>query len=215
MTEKPPAIAEPEKPPKKRRSYKRARRLRFKIDSLPPQANGAVCRVQERLREGRDTQQDILFDLHSELRQMGIKTTISKSSMSNYAKWIAAQGHEVLAMRDFANILVERLGTTEGSDVELYLGELIKAAIGKAVKALLDEDKPEMTDLRDAATALYRLARARATSLETRKQVLKEIGERVDELAKERGLSKAGVNDFKRMLRIPTDDDDDDQDGAP
>jgi len=202
-------------PPRKRRSYKRARRLRFKIDTLPPEASHAVKRVQERLREGKDTQKLILFDLHTDLAQLGIKTRISISSMSNYAKWIMADGHEMLAMRDLADVFVERMGTTEGSDVALYIGELITTAVGKAVKQLLRQENPDMTALRDAATALYRLARARSTSLETRKQILREVGNRIDEQAREKGLSRSSVNEFKRMLRIPVEDDDSAADDDP
>ncbi|MEM9734200.1 MAG: phage protein Gp27 family protein [Pseudomonadota bacterium] len=188
---------------------KQSRPRRNAIDALPEKAAHLVQWVREELLNTRLNQTEILDELNCNLEELGIKRKISRNSMSNYAKIIMAQGHEIIHAREMAQVFINHMEASSGTDVELYVGELIKAAIAKSMRAIIAQDKPSMKDLREAATALYRLSRARATAHSTKRAILREIGDRVEEEGRKNGASPESIETLKDALGINDDEPDD------
>ncbi len=200
-------------PAKQRRSSTHSRPRRNAIDALPVEAAHEVAWVREELLGTRLNQSEIREQLNANLAAMGINKVISASSMSNYAKYIMAQGHEIIHAREMAKVFINDMKARDGLDVELYVGELITAAVAKAMRGIIANEEPDVVALRDAATALYRLARARAASHAVRRTILKEIGDKIEAEGKANGASQDSIDKMKQALGLNVDVSDDEQGG--
>lgn len=189
---------EPTQPPR------RGRGRLSSIDILPEEAEPAVMRAMDALKERKKPQAQILRVLNLELEALGIKP-ISKSAFNRKALWLATYGRQLEQAREIASVYSERLQETPDGDVGMLLGETLKTLIFDVLtEASLSKKSPSMVMLGVASEALRNLEKAREMSVNNRikieREFIKDAKKAVDRVAKEKGLSKDTISAIKSQI---------------
>ena len=187
-----------------RDTRKRGRGRLSSIDTLPEEAEPAVQRAIEALKDRKKPQAQILRVLNAELEAIGAKP-ISKSAFNRKALWLASYGHDLEHAREIASVWAERVDETPDGDVGMLLGETLKTMIFDVMmEASLSKKSPSMVMLGVAAEALRNLEKAREISVSTRVKIerdfIKDAKKAVDRVAKEKGLSKDTIAAIKGQI---------------
>lgn len=186
------------------RPDRRGRGRLSSIDLLPDEAEPAVMRAIDALKERKKPQAQILRVLNMELEAMGAKP-ISKSAFNRKALWLATYGRQLEQAREIASVYAERLNETPDGDVGMLLGETLKTLIFDVLtEASLSKKSPSIVMLGVAAEALRNLEKARELSVNNRikieRDLFKDAKKAVDRVAREKGLSKDTVTAIKRQI---------------
>ncbi|MFN3868999.1 MAG: DUF3486 family protein [Hyphomicrobiaceae bacterium] len=183
---------------------KRGRGRLSSLDLLPEEADPALHRAIDALKDRKKPQAQILRVLNMELEALGAQP-ISKSAFNRKALWLASYGRQLEQAREIASVWSERLDETPGGDVGMLLGETLKTMIFDVMaEASLSKKSPSMMMLGVAAEALRNLEKAREISVTTRVKIerdfIKDAKKAVDRVAKEKGLSKDTIAAIKSQI---------------
>lgn len=185
---------------------KRGRGRLSSIDTLPEEAEPAVMRAMEALKDRKKPQAQILRVLNMELEALGLDIKpISKSAFNRKALWLASYGRQLENAREIASVWAEKLEETPNGDVGLLLGETLKTLIFDVLsEASLSKKSPSMVMLGVASEALRNLEKARELSVSSRvkieKEFIKDANKAVAPVAKDKGLSKDTIAAIKSQI---------------
>lgn len=186
------------------RPERRGRGRLSSIDLLPEEAEPAIMRAMDALKERKKPQAQILRVLNVELEAIGAKP-ISKSAFNRKALWLASYGRQLEQAREIASVWGERLQETPDGDVGMLLGETLKTLIFDVLtEASLSKKSPSIVMLGVASEALRNLEKAREISVNNRikieREFIKDAKKAVDRVAKEKGLSKDTITAIKSQI---------------
>lgn len=196
--------ADPASNDEQARPERRGRGRLSSLDLLPEEAEPAVMRAMDALKERKKPQAQILRVLNMELEAIGAKP-ISKSAFNRKALWLASYGRQLEQAREIASVWAERLEETPDGDVGMLLGETLKTLIFDVLtEASLSKKSPSMVMLGVASEALRNLEKARELSVNNAVKIKREFytdaKKAVDRVAKEKGLSKDTVAAIKQQI---------------
>ena len=141
------AASDPASNEETEKPQRRGRGRLSSIDLLPEEAEPAVMRAMDALKERKKPQAQILRVLNMELEALGIKP-ISKSAFNRKALWLATYGRQLEQAREIASVWAERLNETPEGDVGMLLGETLKTLIFDVMsESSLSKKSPSMVML--------------------------------------------------------------------
>ena len=176
------------------------------IDLLPEDAEPAIMKALDALKDRKKSQAEILRELNADLEALDLDITpISKSAFNRKALWLASYGRQLENAREIAGVWAERLDETPEGDVGMLLGETIKTLIFDVLsEASISKTSPSMAMLGIASESLRNLEKARELSVVTRSKIeanfIKNANKAVEKAGKEKGLSKDTINEIKSQI---------------
>lgn len=174
------------------------RRVLSSLELLPEECQDDVVWALARLNERERTQQDILFELNDRLAVKG-HGPISKSAFSRRSVRLKRRADR-LAERDHIYAGIRETITPEKmADQDIVLGELLKSVVDE----LIDETK-SAKDAKELTAAFKNVVSAQAMSAALKAKVKAEadrkLGEAVDMVAREKGLSAEAAEEIKAKI---------------
>lgn len=181
------------------------------LDTLPDWAESAKIEAYDALKERQLTQEQILDDFNTALRQAaraaGVTENvpqISRSAFNRAALRLSILGRRLAETREIAAVLAPKLDQAADNSVTLMVAETIKTLISEmlanAGELPADSESAEM--LLNTARALTSAEQAKRISAETRKKIEADMRDRaskaVDRVAADAGLSSDQVAKIRR-----------------
>lgn len=145
------------------------------IDLLPDEATPYVSDAIDALKERKRTQEDIREELNSNLLELDIKP-ISKSAFNRKALWLAAYGQKLFEQREISAIMGEKLDEVPEGDIGMLTNEVVKSLVYDVVMGMALSGEPISPQVaKDVSLAIYRLERARETSVDSRAKIERNV----------------------------------------
>ncbi|MBK9080196.1 MAG: DUF3486 family protein [Hyphomicrobium sp.] len=195
-------VAEPQAVPASRKGRGRL----SSIDTLPEDAEPAIVKALQALKDRKKSQAEILRVLNTDLDALDLDIKpISKSAFNRKALWLASYGKQLENAREIASVWAEKLDETPEGDVGMLLGETLKTLIFDVLaEASMSQTSPSMVMIGVASEALRNLEKARELSVATRTKIetnsLKKANKADEKAGKEKGLSKDTISAIKSQI---------------
>ncbi|ELR65861.1 hypothetical protein C942_00948 [Photobacterium marinum] len=186
-------------------SEKPTRGRRSKIDLLPPDVKKLL---DELLRDGRNSQQDVLEAIHDYIDQQGLPDIIkpSRSGLNRYATRMEAIGKDLRDVREVSQALVGQLGDKPTGEVSRLILEIGRTQLFKAMMQASEDPEAEVNIgmIKDAMLAAQRLESAAMQSHKREKEIRKafadEAAAAAESVAKKAGLTSETVSNIKKEI---------------
>lgn len=186
-------------------SDKPTRGKRSKIDLLP---DDVKRKLDTMLRDGANTQLEILDAIHDYIEQQGYDETLkpSKSGLNRYASKMEAVGKDLREMREVSEVWVAQLGEKPTGDVTKLILEIGRTQLFKAMMNQADsaDEAVDIGMIKDAMLAAQRLEQTASLSHKREKDIRKAFAEEAanaaEVVAKSQGLTKDAVQLLKNEI---------------
>lgn len=182
-------------------SERKGRGRRSKVHKLPADIKNTL---DELLRNGRMTQQDILREVNALAKAAGADT-LSRSGLNRYSTKMEQMGSRIREAREVSDAWISKLGTEPSGEVSQLLIEMVRTLAFDSVLQHAESDEPlEPKFIKELSIGIEKLEKAAETSqkreLELRKQFAAEAAEQAAEVAASAGMTQAGIDAIKREI---------------
>ncbi|MGF1688717.1 DUF3486 family protein [Photobacterium japonica] len=183
---------------------KLTRGRRSKIDLLPETVKRLL---DELLRDGRNSQQDVLDAVHDHIDQLGLPEDLkpSRSGLNRYATRMEAIGKDLRDVREVSQALVAQLGDKPTGEVSKLILEIGRTQLFKAMMNANEKDgEVDIGMIKDAMLAAQRLESAAMSSHKREKEIRKAFADEAAKVAetvgKKAGLTAETVSNIKKEI---------------